>query len=110
MLCLCPEHCVEFLSYYLHTIQKWRRVYLCSMFTKLIISKNLNVINRRYLIQTSVQNSVIFWSVNSNYQKSSFAVVGGTLVKLARWQGSKVLPSAYTKFELNLNFKSEVRI
>ena len=65
-----------------------------SKFTKLIITKNLNVTNRRYVIQISAYNSVIFRSLNSNYQKSPFSVVGGTLVKLASWQGSEVLPSA----------------
>ena len=83
MLCLCLEHCAELLSYYL-LYKKWHLVvYLCSMFTKLNISKNLNIINRTCLIQISTSNSIIIRSLDSNYQTSPFAVVGGTLVKLA---------------------------
>ena len=53
------------------------------MFTKLIISKNLNIINRRCLIQISISNSIIIHYLDSNYQTAPFAVVGGTLVKMA---------------------------
>ena len=53
------------------------------MFTKLIISKNLNIINHRCLIQISISNSIIICYLDSNYQLSPFVVVASTLVKLA---------------------------
>ena len=54
---------------------------VCSLYWSFL--KTINIENRRCSIQISISNSIIIRYLDNNYQTSPFAVVDGTLIKLA---------------------------